>query len=162
MVSAHCDEALLNLLLYAGLRVAEAAALQVNDLTIGERSGKVIVRAGKGRKYREVPLHREARRALRDYLAVRPSGQGDSLFLGQRGPLSERGIQLRLVALGKAAGVEVTPHVLRHTFGTRLLREADADLVTVSQLMGHESVVTTTLYTQPTEADLAEAVEGMG
>lgn len=161
VVSAYCDEALLSLLLYAGLRVAEAAALKVADLVIGERSGKVIVRAGKGRKYREVPLHREARRALRDYLAVRPVGKGDRVFLGQRGPLSERGIQLRLVALGQAADVKVTPHVLRHTFGSRLLREAEADLVTVSRLMGHKSVLTTTLYTQPTEADLAEAVEGM-
>ena len=56
----------------------------------------------------------------------------------------------------------VTPHVLRHTFATRMLREADADLVTVAALLGHSSVATTAIYTQPSEADLAEAVEGLG
>jgi integrase/recombinase XerC len=69
---------------------------------------------------------------------------------------------MRLTALGEAAGVEVTPHTLRHTFATRLLREAGADMVTVAALMGHSSVATTAIYTQPSEADLVEAVEGLG
>jgi len=162
VVNARRDEALLNLLLYTGLRVGEVAALRVEDVVLNERSGKVIVRSGKGRKYREVPLHREARRALAAYLEVRPQEQGESLFLGQRGSLGPRGIQMRLAALGGAAGLEVTPHVLRHTFGTRLLREADADLVTVAALLGHSSVATTAIYTLPSEADLVEAVEGLG
>jgi site-specific recombinase XerD len=68
---------------------------------------------------------------------------------------------MRLTALGEAAGVEATPHVLRHTFGTRLLREAGADLVTVAALMGHSSVATATIYTQPSETDLVKAVEGL-
>jgi len=161
VVTARRDEALLNLLLYTGLRVAEASGLLVEDLVLNKRSGKVIVRSGKGRKYREVPLHREARQALRVYLEVRPQEQGESLFMGQRGSLGARGIQMRLAALGEAAGVEVTPHVLRHTFATRLLREADADLVTVAALLGHSSVATTAIYTQPGEADLVEAVEGL-
>lgn len=162
LVDAVRDEALLNLLLYTGLRVSEAAALRVEDVVLNERSGKVIVRSGKGRRYREVPLHREARRALAAYLAVRPADRGDTLFLGQRGPLGTRGIQMRLSALGEAAKVEVTPHVLRHTFATRLLREAKADLVTVAALLGHESVATTAIYTQPGEADMVRAVEGLG
>jgi len=57
--------------------------------------------------------------------------------------LGARGIQFRIAALGEAAGVPVTPHVLRHTFATRLLRETKADLVTVAALMGHSSVATT-------------------
>ncbi|MEA3397955.1 MAG: tyrosine-type recombinase/integrase, partial [Chloroflexota bacterium] len=131
VVYTYRDEALLNLLLYTGLRVAEAAALKLEDVVLHDRSGKVIVRSGKGRKYREIPLHKEARKTLKAYLEVRlarTTGKGDSggrsLFLGQRGPLGSRGIQLRLAALAEAAGVEgVTPHVLRHTFATRLLRE---------------------------------------
>jgi integrase/recombinase XerC len=117
------------------------------------------VRSGKGRKYREVPLHKEARQALAAYLKARPADEDDHLFLGQRGPLGARGIQMQLTALGQAAGVAVTPHVLRHTFATRLLREAGADLVTVASLMGHASIATTQIYTQPGEADQIKAVE---
>lgn len=54
-------------------------------------------------------------------------------------------MQVALAALGEAAGVEVTPHVLRHTFGTRLLREAGADLVTVAAPLGHSSIATTAI-----------------
>ncbi len=162
LVDAIRDEALLNLLLYTGLRVSECAALRVDDLVLNGKSGKVIVRSGKGRKYREVPLHKEVRRAIQAYLDVRPTDQGDTLFLGQRGPLGARGIQFRIASLGDVADVPVTPHVLRHTFATRLLREAKADLVTVAALMGHGSVATTAIYTQPSEADLAEAVAGLG
>jgi site-specific recombinase XerD len=60
-----------------------------------------------------------------------------------------------------AAGVAVTPHILRHTFATRLLREVKADLVTVAALLGHESVATTAIYTQPGEADMVKAVEAL-
>jgi integrase/recombinase XerC len=166
VVVARRDEALLNLLLYTGLRVSEAAALTTDDVVINDRSGQVTVRSGKGRKHRELPLHKEVRKALKAYLKVRPQDRGESLFLGQRGTLGARGIQMRLAALGEAAGVEVTPHVLRHTFATRLLREVGTDLVTVSALLGHESVATTRqfcrpIYTQPSEADLTKAVEGL-
>jgi len=161
VVYARRDEALLNLLLYTGIRVGEAAALKLNDVEINDRNGKVVVRSGKGRRYREIPLHKEARKALLAYLDVRSEDEGDSLFLSQRGSLGERGMQMRLAALGKDAGVEITPHVLRHTFATRLLREAEADLVTVAALLGHSSVATTAIYTQPSEADLVEAVGGL-
>lgn len=166
VVAARRDEAILNLFLYTGLRVSEAAALTTDDVEINDRSGKVIVCSRKGRKHRELPLHKEVRKALKAYLEMRTDdgrgGPGDCpLFLGQRGPLGVRGIQMRLAALGEAAGVEVTPHVLRHTFSMRLLREVGTDLVTVSALLGHESVATTAIYTQPSEDDLTEAVEGL-
>jgi integrase/recombinase XerC len=162
VIHAYRDEALLNLLLYTGLRVSEAAALRVGDLEIKERSGKVSVRLGKGRKAREVALHKTARQAFAAYLEVRPDEEDDHLFLGQRGALGPRGMQLALASLGDAAEVEVTPHVLRHTFATRLLREVKADLVTVAALLGHSSVATTAIYTQPSEEDKTKAVEGLG
>lgn len=94
VIAAWRDEALLNLLLYTGLRVGETAAMRLDDLVLGERNGKVIVRSGKGRKYRELPLHKEARQALAAYLRVRSGGEDDHLFLGQRGPLGSRAIQM--------------------------------------------------------------------
>ncbi len=72
--------------------------------------------------------------------------------------MTPRGVQQRLEKIGDAADVKVTPHILRHTFATRLLREAQVDIVTTSNLMGHENITTTTIYTQPTEADLEKAV----
>jgi len=71
LVDAIRDAALLNLLLYTGLRVSECAALRVADVLLNGKGGKVIVRSGKGRKYREVPLHKTARQAVEAYLAVR-------------------------------------------------------------------------------------------
>lgn len=146
------------LLANTGLRVAEAAALRKEDVMLGERSGKVIVRQGKGGKYREVPLNAETRRALREYLAVRPADT-DSLFVGQRGPLTTSGIWRIVTRYARQAGVEATPHTLRHTFATRLLREAGADLVTVADLLGHTDVRTTARYTRPTQADREKVVE---
>jgi len=160
VIMARRDEAILSLLVYTGLRVSELVNLRVRDVVLNARSGKVCVYGkGRGKKYREVPLHAEARKALRAYLEVRPESEDEHLFLGQRGALRERGVQFRLAEIGEEAGVRVTPHVLRHTFATRLLREAGVDLVTTSTLLGHESVATTAIYTQPTEADLEEAVE---
>ncbi len=162
LVDALRDEALLNLLLYTGLRVSECAALRVEDVVLSGKDPRVIVRSGKGRKYREVPLHKTARQALEAYLAVRSTDRGNALFLGQRGALGARGMQFRIAALAEAAGVEdVTPHVLRHTFATRLLREAGADLVTVAALLGHASIATTQIYTQPSASDKAAAVAGL-
>ncbi len=162
LVDALRDEALLNLLLYTGLRVSECAALRVEDVVLSGKDPRVIVRSGKGRKYREVPLHKTARQALEAYLAVRPADRDNALFLGQRGALGARGMQFRIAALAEAAGVEdVTPHVLRHTFATRLLREAGTDLVTVAALLGHASIATTQIYTQPSASDKAAAVAGL-
>lgn len=161
LIAALRDEALVNLLLYTGLRVSEAAQLRCGDLEILDRSGNVTVRSGKGRKYRRIHLHKLARKALSAYLEIREISESDFLFLRQRGRLGPRGIQLRIKALGKAAHVEVTPHVLRHTFATRLLREAKVDLVTVSELVGHSSITTTQIYTQPSETDLASAIDSL-
>jgi site-specific recombinase XerD len=160
VVKARRDEALLNLMPYSGLRLSEVASLCTDDVEIYERSGKVIVRSGKGRKHRGVLLHMEARQVQAAYLEVWPQDESESLFLGQRGSLGTRGVQLRLEALGEAANLEgLMPHVLRHTSATRLLRETEADLVTVAALLGHSSVATTAIYAQPNETDLVEAVE---
>lgn len=150
------------MLFESGLRASELCALRLGDVVLSERKGKLIVR-GKGEKAREVPLNAEAREALQEWLAARPAAPEDRLFIGRRGPLTASGVWRIVAEYARKAGLEdVHPHVLRHTFATRLLREAGADLVTVAELLGHESLNTTARYTRPSEKDLRAAVERLG
>lgn len=153
------DLAIIQLLRFTGLRVSELAALRLSDVTIRERSGLVIVRSGKGAKYREVPLNVDARRVMSDYLAVRPSVVDDRVFIGQRGQgLGPQGIEIIVRKYATTAGVEATPHVLRHSFARHSL-DAGVDLVSVKTLLGHDRLETTMRYSLPTSANLADAVE---
>jgi integrase/recombinase XerC len=151
--------AVILLLAHTGLRASELCALRLSDVALSERKGKIVVR-GKGEKVREVPLNAEAREALREWLAARPSVPEDALFIGRRGPLTPSGVWRIVTACARRAGLEGThPHTLRHTFATRLLREAGADLVTVAEILGHESLNTTARYTRPSESELEAVVE---
>lgn len=144
----------------AGLRVAELCALTLDDVNIGDRSGWVTVH-GKGSKERRVPLNPEARQAIVAYTVARPPWSDNRLFIAQRGPLTTSGAWRIVRKYARAAGVECSPHVLRHTFATRLLREADADLVTVSDLLGHDDIKTTAVYTRSNERDQQRAVDSL-
>jgi integrase/recombinase XerC len=152
------DAALVFTLMDTGIRVDEAVALQRHDLKLGERSGSLRVRQGKGRKQRTIPLGLRVRDALREYLRTREDDQ-DAAFVGQRGPLKARAMQLRLDKINRYAQFEeLTPHVLRHTFGHNLAVKGVAIQV-IADLMGHESLETTRRYVQPGREDLAAAVE---
>ncbi|MBO8128964.1 MAG: tyrosine-type recombinase/integrase [Peptococcaceae bacterium] len=152
------DQVLVMLLLHAGLRVSEVVALRLDDVVIRERSGFVRVRQGKGDKYREVPLNVTVRRVLSEYLA---GLTGEWLFPSRRGRgghITTRAVEKVLVRFGRLAGVEVTPHRLRHTFG-KLLVDAGESLDRVATLMGHSNLNTTARYTRPSVQDLERAVE---
>jgi site-specific recombinase XerD len=151
--------AIVQLLRHTGLRVGELCSLRLSDIRTSERKGSVLVRSGKGDKDRTIPLNHDVREAVDAYLAVRPAAADDHLFLGQRGePLQTDGVQLIVRKLARRAGLEkVTPHVLRHSFAKHVL-DAGEDLATVSRLLGHERLETTAIYTEPTAADLEEAV----
>lgn len=149
------------LMRYAGLRVSEVCALEIEDVQLSERKGTVLVRHGKGNKQREVPLHTEARHAIAEWQKVRPLGGGEWLFTGKRGEaLQPRGVERRLQEIGRQADVELTPHVLRHTFAKELLNSG-ATLTEVQRLLGHESVETTARYVQPGANDLLRVIEQM-
>jgi site-specific recombinase XerD len=155
---------LLQLLLQTGLRVGEVTSLKVGDVQIRDRSGEVQIRQGKGSQERELPLNASARRALRAYLQLRPEAQpGDPLFLSDRNrAVSPRALQTllqRLARRAKIARLRVTPHRLRHTFALNYLRQNPGKLVQLANLLGHESLDTTAVYTQPSSEELAEDLE---
>lgn len=149
------EQALITLLLHTGLRISEAVSLGVTDVVIRERSGHVVVRQGKGSKYREVPLNATARRILGEYMATLP---GEWLFPGKAGPMTRRAAEKTLAKFARLSGVEVTPHRLRHTF-CKMLADAGESLDKVALLAGHENLNTTARYTRPSVHDLERAVE---
>jgi integrase/recombinase XerC len=153
------DQAILATLRHTGIRVGELTALRLADVEISERKGELVVRSGKGGKYRAVPLNLDARRAIAAYREVRSHVVDTHLFVGQRGTgLTPRAVEKLVEKYARLAGIpDVSPHVLRHTFGKHAL-DAGVDLVTVSRLLGHERLETTAVYTTPSAADLATAV----
>lgn len=153
------DIAIVTLLLNTGLRVSEASDLNIEDLVIGERSGLVRV-LGKGDKERIVPLNNDARKALKEYIGERASGP---LFLSERGRGTKRltagGIYQLIDKYAYQAKLpHLHPHILRHTFAKELI-DAGVDISQVAELLGHSSLDTTRIYTQPTIRDLSNAVE---
>lgn len=160
------DIALITLMLNTGLRSSEVADLKLEDIELYHRSstdekGRVHVREGKGSAPRDVPLNSEVRSTLRDYLEKREDTDSDYLFLGQRGPLTTKGVTYIVNKYAYQAKLDdVTPHTLRHTFGKNLV-DAGVSLDRVGLLLGHASLDTTKIYTKPTEADLERDVENI-
>ncbi len=149
------DRALLELLYAAGLRVSEAASIDVRDLDLVNRQ---VVVTGKGQRSRVALFGDPARAALATYLEDgRPrlaTGAEAALFLNRAGSrLSARSMQEIVRRAGVARGLRqgVHPHMLRHSFATHML-EQGADLRVVQHLLGHSSIDTTQLYTAVTAA----------
>ena len=158
------DQALATLLFYTGLRISECAALNIDDIALSERKGLVIVRAGKGGGYREIPLNSQCRDALQKWIANRKKKFKDNLdpafFISNHGHrLSVDGIDHAIRKLAKAARLEgVSAHTLRHTCLTNLVR-AGNDMVMVAQIGGHKKLETTMRYSLPTKFDQETAME---
>lgn len=160
------DRALVETAYAAGLRISELASSDLGSLDL--RRGELRV-MGKGRKERVGLLGRPAREALRAYLdearpvlaTRRPAGAEvpPAVFLNHHGgALGVRGLRMRLDRLCRLAGLPegVSPHTLRHSFATHLL-EGGADLRVVQELLGHESLATTQVYTHVSPARLRDA-----
>lgn len=154
------DTAAVALMALAGLRVAETVGLYVGDVSISARKGSVTVRRGKGDSGRTVPLSTEARSLIEPWAHRSPIPTEGPLFVGPAGRLSSKSVDRLTRKVGALAGVALSPHVLRHTFVTRLVRSG-ADLVMVAELAGHRSLETTRRYSLPTEEDREAAVEAV-
>jgi integrase/recombinase XerC len=164
------DRAMLELLYGSGLRVSELCGLDLHDLELGQNL--VRVRAGKGGKDRVVPVGGKSRAALEEYLAARSDLRGRAaeevggqdplaLFLNRRGGrLTTRSVA-RLVdraSLEAGTRARVSPHGLRHSCATHLL-DAGADLRSIQEILGHQSLRTTQRYTHVSIEHLVEVYD---
>ena len=157
------DRAILELLYATGMRVSELVALNEGDVDLASASVRVL---GKGDKERIIPIYDRAVQAIEDYVTqgrvrlVRDAEQR-ALFLNQRGErLTRQGLWLIVKGYVKEAGlkVPVTPHTLRHSFATHMLR-GGADLRNVQELLGHANIATTQVYTQVSNERLREVYD---
>ena len=165
VVKSYRDKAMFMLMLRCGLRVEEVAHLRLPAIDLKRRS--LMILEGKGGKSRVVYLSKDAYDALVAYLKVRPASKTQGLFLVEKGvckgqPISVRGIQKRMEYYGRKAGVHISCHQLRHTMATQMLN-ADAQLETIQDLLGHNWVITTQRYckvsNQKVKRDYYKAME---
>lgn len=140
------DRTIFTLMLHAGLRVGEVVQLRVGEVALDAGRLPHLRLNGKGQRERIVYLSATAAQYLREYLATRPAGSDERVFLNRRGrPITVTGIQLQLAKYCRQAQIQMTCHQLRHTFASRLIA-ADVPITSVQKLLGHVSLRTTQLY----------------
>jgi len=157
------DRSILETLYSSGLRVSELVGLNHDDVDFF--SGLVRVR-GKGKKERIVPVGQMALQAIQEYAKKRPPREIDSglkkpLFMNRSGGrLTDRSVRRMILKYVQRASLkkEVSPHTLRHSFATHML-DRGADLRSVQELLGHENLSTTQIYTHVTTKRLKEAYD---
>ena len=159
------DQAILYLLYYSGMRAAELVNLDVQSISLKERVVRVI---GKGNKERIIPFTSDCQKVVKEYiererkeLLRRSKDLTPALFLNAKGErLTTRGLEYILDSIEEKTGlfVGLHPHILRHSFATHLL-ENGADLRVIQELLGHESINATQVYTHVTEEAMKETYE---
>ena len=154
------DAAMLEVLYSCGLRVSELTSLRIRDLFFGEGYIRVT---GKGDKQRLVPISSTAQERIHRYLDVRRSARAgeETLFLNNRGSSLTRVMIFTILReAARRAGIEkkISPHTFRHSFATPLL-EGGASIRQVQELLGHESILTTEIYTHLDDSHQRQTVE---
>lgn len=155
------DRAILELLYGTGIRLGECVRLDLQDVDLGE--GRLLVRNGKGRKDRVVPLVGQAAAALAFYLrearhALLRDPKQQAVFLSAIGTrLSSVSLERQVSHYARTLGLRATPHVLRHSCATHLLRHG-ADVREIQLLLGHRALETTALYTKVDITNLREVI----
>lgn len=152
------DRAIISVFVYTGLRSNELRMLDIRDLDFEEMT--LFVRFGKRAKQRIIPLHAEAAAALDAYIDGRQSG---SVFLSNRNQrISNNRLRTLVKEIGRLAGLvkDLHPHALRHTFAVSLL-DAGENLETIRDLLGHDSIKTTSIYLHCSVATRRKAIDAL-
>jgi len=153
------DQAIFGLMVGAGLRVGEVVRIRLGDLEAATVPGQLtsLLIRGKGEKERIAWITPYWYGPVTQWLSVRPACDNEHLFLNRRGrPLTVRGIQHQLQTHCEKAGVQISPHQLRHTFSRRLA-EQRMPIEGISKLLGHAQIETTQRYTAGADPDLRDA-----
>ena len=172
------DQAILYLLYYSGVRAQELVSLNIQSVYMRERLIRVL---GKGNKERIIPFSEDCKKVLKNYIdndraklvnkyilwqkkhqdkKMQDSMMSPLFFNAQGGPLTTRGLEYILDAIQEKTGLflGLHPHILRHSFATHLL-ENGADLRVIQELLGHESINATQVYTHVTEEAMKDTYE---
>ncbi|MDG2200673.1 MAG: tyrosine recombinase XerC [Phycisphaerales bacterium] len=158
------DRAMLETLYSTGIRVSELVGIDLGDI---DEAGQALVVRGKGRKERIVPLGSHAMTAITHYLAMRRNNNDESLdsstpmFINKQNTrISTRSVRRKVSKYLEIVGLdpEISPHTLRHSFATHLL-DNGADLRAVQELLGHQSLSTTQVYTHLTTQRMRDAYD---
>jgi len=160
------DWMVVDLLSSSGVRASEAANIRVGDLNIGYAESSIFIRCGKGRVSRTIYISKALRKHLKQYLKWKrnqgePMGDDDHLFQGQKGHWTRQAVANVVRKYLKRLGFYkkgMAAHCLRHTFGVMLYR-AEKDIRTVQRQMGHASLVSTQVYVDVTEEDIARQMD---
>lgn len=134
-------------ILNTGMRESEVVDLELSDIINldSTKNTYIIIRSGKGDKYREINIHGEYKKLLREWIAHRPTTDSQKVFIGIRGTLTANGVYKLIHRLGEAKGLNVYPHMLRHQYLTKISKKCEnlQDIKSLQDIAGHSTIETT-------------------
>lgn len=151
------DLALISLMIEAWLRVSEVIKLEIWDVFITDRKWHLIIRNWKGWKTREVPLNKELRALLDEY--IKEQTQEGIIFRGQRWWMTQSWVDKIVRKYWSKIKLDLSSHILRHTYATKYLRNHPWDIVSLAKILWHSNINTTAIYTQESLESLQDKIE---
>ena len=152
--------AIFALFIYSGIRLSELLNLKVCDINLEDNS--IFIQCGKGNKDRTIPILGRLRNYLKEYLLERDRFSGDSIYffvsIKKQGAMSYQVIKRLFEKISKQTEIHVHPHLLRHSFAVLML-EGGCDIFTLSKLLGHSDIKTTTIYLTATMSQKQKQIE---
>lgn len=154
------NHALIAIMLLAGLRRGETINLKLNDVSLSNKT--VFIDQGKGSKDRMIPINNRLERIPNEYLQERNKAKKNCIYFftgaQKEEQIGERCIKLLITRLRKATKIDFSAHTLRHAFA-RLMLEGGCDIYTLSKIMGHSKITTTTIYLSCSNQQMSKSIE---